>query len=596
MDQIEEIKQKVNIADVVGEYVTLKRGGKNLKGLCPFHGEKTPSFMVNESIGIYKCFGCGKGGDAISFVMEMEKVDFPEALEILAEKVGVKLVKKGNLGKDKEKGEMLAVHDLAREYYHYLLTKHPVGEVARKYLSSRDLGERLINEFKLGYSVDMWDGLYQFLVVKKGYKADLVERAGLVTKRSGGSGYYDRFRGRVMFPISDHRGRVIAFAGRVIPGTKGADEAPKYINSPESPIFHKSRVLFGFDIAKADIKKKDRVVVVEGELDMIRSFAAGVGETVAIKGSALTEDQVEMLSRVTKNLVLALDADAAGDAATKRGIEIATNREMAVKVLRLVGGKDPDDVARDNPGKWTKMIGGAVDVYEYYINSAVEKYGVEGVEAKRKISGEVLPQINRIGNQVVKSFYVKKLASVLGMSEEVVMKEMERVRKDIPIPKTAEKDAGVTGPRDRKDILAVEILSLLLAIEKEPGEAVKRKLLVYGVGKSVGKVLDAWWEWIASDTTAAGRVVEFIKQLPEELQSVAQEAYLIEHDESKLELNLAETVDEWERIWLEERSGEVSSRIKAAEEGNDDEGVKKWTKEFVSLQKVRQKKAPDRKV
>ena len=596
MDQIEEIKQKVNIADVVGEYVTLKRGGKNLKGLCPFHGEKTPSFMVNESIGIYKCFGCGKGGDAISFVMEMEKVDFPEALEILAEKVGVKLVKKGNLGKDKEKGEMLAVHDLAREYYHYLLTKHPVGEVARKYLSSRDLGEKLINEFKLGYSVDMWDGLYQFLVVKKGYKADLVERAGLVTKRSGGSGYYDRFRGRVMFPISDHRGRVIAFAGRVIPGTKGADEAPKYINSPESPIFHKSRVLFGFDIAKADIKKKDRVVVVEGELDMIRSFAAGVGETVAIKGSALTEDQVEMLSRVTKNLVLALDADAAGDAATKRGIEIATNREMAVKVLRLVGGKDPDDVARDNPGKWTKMIGGAVDVYEYYINSAVEKYGVEGVEAKRKISGEVLPQINRIGNQVVKSFYVKKLASVLGMSEEVVMKEMERVRKDIPIPKTAEKDAGVTGPRDRKDILAVEILSLLLAIEKEPGEAVKRKLLVYGVGKSVGKVLDAWWEWIASDTTAAGRVVEFIKQLPEELQSVAQEAYLIEHDESKLELNLAETVDEWERIWLEERSGEVSSRIKAAEEGNDDEGVKKWTKEFVSLQKVRQKKAPDRKV
>ena len=596
MDQIEEIKQKVNIADVVGEYVALKRGGKNLKGLCPFHGEKTPSFMVNESIGIYKCFGCGKGGDAISFVMEMEKVDFPEALEILAEKVGVKLVKKGNLGGDKEKGEMLAVHDLAREYYHYLLTKHPVGEVARKYLSSRDLGERLINEFKLGYSVDMWDGLYQFLVVKKGYKADLVERAGLVTKRSGGSGYYDRFRGRVMFPISDHRGRVIAFAGRVIPGTKGADEAPKYINSPESPIFHKSRVLFGFDIAKADIKKKDRVVVVEGELDMIRSFAAGVGETVAIKGSALTEDQVEMLSRVTKNLVLALDADAAGDAATKRGIEIATNREMAVKVLRLVGGKDPDDVARDNPGKWTKMIGGAVDVYEYYINSAVEKYGVEGVEAKRKISGEVLPQINRIGNQVVKSFYVKKLASVLGMSEEVVMKEMERVRKDIPIPKTAEKDAGVTGPRDRKDILAVEILSLLLAIEKEPGEAVKRKLLVYGVGKSVGKVLDAWWEWIASDTTAAGRVVEFIKQLPEELQSVAQEAYLIEHDESKLELNLAETVDEWERIWLEERSGEVSSRIKAAEEGNDDEGVKKWTKEFVSLQKVRQKKAPDRKV
>lgn len=581
MDQVEEIKQKVNIADVVGQYVALKRGGKNLKGLCPFHGEKTPSFMVNEGIGIYKCFGCGKGGDVISFVMEMEKVDFPEALEILAERAGIKLIKKGNQGADKERVEMLAVHDLATEYYHYLLTQHPVGKVARDYLSSRDLGDKLIKQFKLGYSMDVWDGLYQFLVVKKGFNAEVVEKAGLITKRSKGGGYYDRFRGRVMFPIADHRGRVIAFAGRVIPGTKGADEAPKYINSPESPIFHKSRVLFGFDIAKATIKEKDRVVVVEGELDMIRSFAAGVGETVAIKGSALTEDQVEMLGRVTKHVILALDADMAGDAATRRGIEIAEGRDMVIKVLRLVGGKDPDDVARENPGRWKKMIESAVEIYEYYINSAVEKYGVDGVEAKRKISAEVMPQINKISNQVVKSFYVKKLATVLGMSEEVVAKEMERVKKDV-FKKVEEKKTEEV--RERKDVLALEILSLLFSLEREPVEAVKRKLVVYGVEKSVGKILAHWWEW-----KDKSQVVEFIKQLPEELVEVAQEAYLIEQNVDKVGAELVKAVDEWEKMWLEERSGEVSGKIKAAESTGDDEGVKKWTKEFVSLQKVKQK-------
>ena len=321
MDQVEEVKKKTDMVTLVGEYVELKKAGRNFKGLCPFHNEKTPSFMVNEELQIFKCFGCGKGGDALSFLMEIEGLEFGEALTKLAERAGVKLVYQDRGEKRGEKEELLKVHLLAQEYYHYLLQKHEVGKWARKYLKDRKINEKLIESFGLGFSPTGWDGLTRFLRDKKGFSEKVIEKSGLGIR--GKKGLYDRFRGRVMFPLLDSGGKVVGFSGRVLPDFARKNE-PKYINSPETAIYHKSEMLFGLSQSKQEMRKKGRVVVVEGEIDMISSFAAGVGETVAIKGSALTEEMVERLARLVETVIFAMDADEAGEKAMKRSVSMSS--------------------------------------------------------------------------------------------------------------------------------------------------------------------------------------------------------------------------------------------------------------------------------
>jgi DNA primase len=576
-DQIEEIKRKVNIAEIVGGYVSLKRAGRNLKGLCPFHQEKTPSFMVNEELSIYKCFGCGESGDVFSFLMKIEGLEFGEALERLAEKAGVRLVENYKGGEKSERVKLFEVNNLAAEYYHYLLTEHIAGEVAREYLLGRGVSLKLIKTFRLGFALDEWDGLITYLTKKKGYEKWLLVKAGLVIESKQGG--YDRLRGRIVFPFTDAAGRVVGFSGRIVPAlSKGEESGGKYINSPETPVYHKSEVFFGLAQARQAIRKKGRAVVVEGPMDMISSFAAGVTETVAINGTAMTEEMVGIISRICDRAILALDADSAGEMAIKRSAEAAEKGGLGIKVVNISGGKDPDEVARKDPEGWKKQVEKAVEIYQFVMDRVVAKWGSQGVEAVRRVSEVVLPYLSKISNSVVQAYYVKKLAELLSVSEEKVWEELGKLskREEIGEVKKIEVELGVK--RSRKEILGRQLLAMLLfAREKEIIE-VKQILLGLELSDSWGKLVV-----MILNRGKTGKVTEFVKRLPAEFSEVAKEAYLSDIDEKSIEREVVKVSKELANEVVREERARLVEEIKNKEKDGDKEAVLELSKRFTSL-------------
>ena len=576
-NQVEEIKKKINIVNIVGEQVALKKKGKNFVGLCPFHGEKTASFMVNEELQIYKCFGCSKGGDVYKFLMETEGLDFPEALEKLADKAGVKLVKRVSEGHD-SKRELIVVHDLAAEYYHYLLTKHPAGEAARRYLKERGIKEKLIETFRLGYALPEWDGLVRYLVDKKGYKPEVLIAAGLAV--GNGKRLYDRFRGRVMFPLLDISGRVVGFSGRVLPGAK-EDEA-KYINSPETEIYHKSKTLFGLTVARNDIKKKNRVVLVEGELDMISSFAAGVTETVAIKGSALTTEMMGILSRLTNTFILALDADAAGEAAMKRSIEEAEKLELSIKMVEIVGGKDPDEIARNKPREWVEMVEKAAPVYEFFFNKAIGKWGTDSVESVGRVVREVVPYLAKVENGVIREVWARKLAEKVGVDKARVWEEIEKIRSGRREKKveTSEKPSEAAA-KHRFDL---QIVGLLLFSAEGLREKIKKELVGLPIVGAAGKLVETILE-----SGRALKAEQFIAALPQELRSLAEEAYLIGSGGEDDDKDVKRLVLEWARRVIRGERNRLTGLIKKGEEAGDEALLANLSEKLVKLNTLERK-------
>lgn len=558
MDQVEEVKKKTDMVTLVGEYVELKKAGRNFKGLCPFHHEKTPSFMVNEELQIFKCFGCGKGGDALTFLMEIEGLEFGEALTKLAERVGVKLVYQDRGEKRGEKEELLKIHLLAQEYYHYLLQKHEVGKWAREYLKERKINEKLIENFGLGFSPTGWDGLTRFLRDKKGFSEKVIEKSGLGIR--GKRGMYDRFRGRLMFPLLDSGGKVVGFSGRVLPDLARKDE-PKYINSPETAIYHKSEMLFGLTQAKQEMRKKKQVVVVEGEIDMISSFAAGVGETVAIKGSALTEQMIEKLARLVETVILAMDADEAGEKAMKRSVEIAEKRGLEIKGVWWEEGKDPDEIARENPGRWRKIVEKAIPIYEVVMKRSIVKWKDKGIGGVKKIVVEVVPYLAKIDNEVVREVWVKRLAENLEVSKERVWDETEKVRKGVEEKenggKKKEKDEEKT---EKGKKLARQLLAMLMQEGTERKTEVRRILMDLKIGEVEGKLLGRFLG------KKVKKAEEWIKKLPKELRGVAEECYLIEIERGVEEKGMIGIAVELAREKLREERRDLVEKLRKAEE------------------------------
>lgn len=558
MDQVEEVKKKTDMVTLVGEYVELKKAGRNFKGLCPFHHEKTPSFMVNEELQIFKCFGCGKGGDALTFLMEIEGLEFGEALTKLAERVGVKLVYQDRGEKRGEKEELLKIHLLAQEYYHYLLQKHEVGKWAREYLKERKINEKLIENFGLGFSPTGWDGLTRFLRDKKGFSEKAIEKSGLGIR--GKRGVYDRFRGRLMFPLLDSGGKVVGFSGRVLPDLARKDE-PKYINSPETAIYHKSEMLFGLTQAKQEMRKKKQVVVVEGEIDMISSFAAGVGETVAIKGSALTEEMIEKLARLVETVILAMDADEAGEKAMKRSVEIAEKRGLEIKGVWWEEGKDPDEIARENPGRWRKIVEKAIPIYEVVMKRSIVKWKDKGIGGVKKIVVEVVPYLAKIDNEVVREVWVKRLAKSLEVSKERVWDETEKVRKGVVEKenrgKKKEKDEEKT---EKGKKLARQLLAMLMQEGTERKTEVRRILVDLKIGEAEGKLLGRFLG------KKVKKAEEWIKKLPKELREVAEECYLIETERGVEEKGMIGIAVELAREKLREERRDLVEKLRKAEE------------------------------
>ncbi|MBI5127444.1 DNA primase [Candidatus Roizmanbacteria bacterium] len=426
---VEEIKKKLDIVEYIGSFVTLKKTGRNFKAICPFHNEKSPSFVVSPERQIWHCFGaCGEGGDVIKFLMKWENITFIEALRDLAQKTGITIKKVTFEDKVWKKRERyFNMNLLAAEFFEYLLNEAKFGRKAMSYLLERGIKPATIKKFQLGYAPLSWDSLRMFLKKKKFTEEEMLEN-GLLVKGERGS-YYDRFRGRLMFPIRDSRDFVIGFSGRTL---DEKDKQAKYINTPETPIYHKRETLFGINLSKETIKKEKNVYVVEGEFDMITPYQSGFTNFVAIKGTALTNEQLLLLKRYTDKITLTLDSDAAGEESTKRGIEEAERLDLEVRIAKLSVGKDPDEAIKTDIKSFKRALEKPIPIYDFLIDSAKNKYPDDTSFAKKNIADEVLPFVERITNPIIKSHYIKKMSKVLGVSEdsiETMIRTIKRKRR-----------------------------------------------------------------------------------------------------------------------------------------------------------------------
>ncbi|MGC9048907.1 MAG: DNA primase [Patescibacteria group bacterium] len=430
---IDEIKSKIDIVDLVSEYIQLKPAGVNFKALCPFHREKTPSFFVSPERQIWHCFGaCNDGGDIFKFIMKIEGVEFPEALRILAQKAGVEINRR-DYHLMSQRTKLLDITKITAKFYHLILLKSSLAEKAREYLKERGLKTETIKEFQLGFAPNRWDELYKFLT-KKGFKEQDIELAGLIIKSSkysntktSDSSYFDRFRNRIMFPINDLYGNPVGFTGRIVPWTE-EKEVAKYINTPETPIYNKSRILYGLDKAKMTIKEKDSVILVEGNMDVIACHQANSKNVVASSGTALTLEQVKLLKRYTNNLLLAFDVDIAGEAATQKGINIALQEEMNVKIIQVPEGKDPDECIKENPQKWLRAIEQAKPIMDYYFDLAFKNKNPQKIEDKKAITKILLPVIVKFGDAVERDYWLKFLANKIDTSESALRDKLRSLK------------------------------------------------------------------------------------------------------------------------------------------------------------------------
>jgi len=457
---VEEIKNRLDIVEVISEYVQLRQSGANYRALCPFHSEKAPSFFVSPERQIWHCFGsCNEGGDIFKFVMKIENIEFPEALRILAQKAGVQL---SNTDRQaiSQRTKLLDVMKWAANFYHLVLLKSSLAAQARQYLADRQLSDETIEKFQLGFAPDRWDELIKFFAKKK-INLQEAEMAGLVTRsnRSGPNqyGHYDRFRNRIMFPINDLYGNPIGFTSRIVPWSTDK-EAAKYVNTPETPLYSKSHVLYGLDKAKSAIKKENFVIVVEGNMDVIACHQAGSKNVVASSGTALTLDQIKILKRYTPNLFLSFDVDLAGENATQRGIDVALQEEMNVKIIVVPEGKDPDECIKESPDKWFEAIKAAKPIMEYYFDLALRDRDVKKIEDQKNIVKLLLPAISKFGDPVEQNYWIKFLADKINVPEYSLRDKLKNLKQNKSIVKTNTTSAS----KITKEQMATEIFLGLL--------------------------------------------------------------------------------------------------------------------------------------
>ncbi len=444
-DAVSEVRDRIGIVDLVQPYVpSLKRAGRSYKGLCPFHQEKTPSFVVFPDSENFHCFGCGKGGDIFTFYMLAEHVEFREALRELAQRAGIELESMPATAPkhDEHRLKLIELNGQAQTFFAHVLTKSRAGEVARQELTRRGVSDEMIQRFGLGYAPSGWDNLARYFSDKQ---IDLAQahEAGLLQERDNG-GYYDRFRERLMFPIHDRDGNTVGFGGRVI-----GDGVPKYLNTPQTPVFDKSSLVFAYDLARDAIRNADEVVIVEGYMDVIAAHQFGYENVVAAMGTAITEPQVSLLKRASKRLVLALDADAAGQMATLRSLDtlretldadevpvpdafgmVRFERKLSaeIAIVTLPEGKDPDELIRKSPERWPEIVKSARPVLDFTIDVLTRDIDRSDARAKSAAVQRIAPLFQQIPDRIVQGHYINQLAKRLDLDERLVLSEIRRAR------------------------------------------------------------------------------------------------------------------------------------------------------------------------
>ncbi len=596
-NQVDEIKQKLNIVDVINRYVPLKKRGRHHVACCPFHGEKTPSFTVSEDMQIFKCFGCGKAGDVFTFLEEYERIDFREALEELAKLSGITLVKSSLVDHQESKKKLLIeINSQVAKFYNYILLSHPLGKDALSYVANRGITQETIKTFNIGFSPDDSKYLSNF-IVKKGYKIkDLID-TGTFGKSNYGPGLYDRFNGRLTFPLHDYRGHIVGFSGRILPSSKNPNLA-KYINSPETEIYHKSHMLFGLNLAKEAIRQENSVVVVEGEFDMISPYQSGFKNFVALKGTAFTLEQLQLLRRYTDTLILGLDSDFAGNNAARKSIELADSMEFDIKVLTLGDKyKDPDEAIKADPEFFKSQLAKATDVWDFIIKSQLKLHDANTVKGKKEILNVVLPFLVKIKNSVTKSDYFKKLANEINSSEESIREEAKKnlsaqtakaVGGFIPVYSSNLTKANIEETESKTEKLEELLLTLIIGAKNPVKLAKKLKKyldqLTVPRFKTISKFL-----LVDEDIT----LKQILDSLPAEIKPLFETLYF-ESQKNQIDsiIRLSEikkATNKINQILLKDRLNQISNQMTNSEtEENDEDFNKLFLEQKQIMEKLHQ--------
>ncbi|MBD3365863.1 DNA primase [candidate division WWE3 bacterium] len=580
MDSVQKVKTRLGIVEVVSSYLDLQRSGKNYKAVCPFHSEDTPSFMVSPKLGIYKCFGCGASGDIFTFVQEMDGLDFYEALKKLADQAGVELEKAPKNEAYRLKKKLYKINEKAVEFYEHLLLKHKAGKQGLEYLTKkRGLSKEVINEYRLGYAPKTWDLLYKFLV-KQGYKDAEMEKAGVVIPRKKGDGYIDKFRGRVMFPLIDTTGKVQGFMARTI-----FDDIPKYLNTSDTPVFNKSRFVFGLDKARISIKKKGTVFV-EGPMDVISAYQAGIKNVVAPLGTSLTSAHLKIIARYTEDVTFCFDSDTAGLEAIKRAILLAEKQNLNIKVAMIPEKyRDLDEVLKDDADLAGDVLASAVSAYDFFIAYALKKHNKKSALGKKKIVTELAPIFSKISSEVALDHYVKELAEELETSEEVIYSALSSEEGKVDLDaafgvSSTEAPVEVHSPiQDQEAYFLFLLLKLEDRLKMQP--FLEKHKEAHFFGTQAKQTFTRLGDYVASSKGNKLDIKAFIDIMDESLAGFVQNLYLwqdwSELDDSGILGELEDVSERLEKRFAKKAIERLQKELSLAEKQGDTAKVKSLT-------------------
>jgi DNA primase len=582
MDQVAQIREKLDIVSLISEFVPLKKAGRNFKANCPFHSEKTPSFMVSPDRQTWHCFGsCNKGGDIYSFVMEYERLEFPEALRMLAKRAGIELVTQQiSSGLSSKKERMYQINTFTKEYYHYVLTKHKVGERALGYLKNRGVTEKIIETFQIGFA-PTGNSLSKYLMNKKQFTKEELVEAGVAFQ--AGRDTVDFFRDRLMFPLIDHRDNVVGFAGRILDKN---DNVAKYVNTRETLVYHKGEHLFGINVTKEAMRRENHVLLVEGEFDVISCFQHGIGNVLAVKGTALTEQQVNLLGRFAQKVTFCFDGDKAGQEAIKRSLVIVEKKGLTPTVIKIPGGKDPDEALQNEPGLFKKAVKEDIGVYDYLLEQTLAQVDIQTAEGKKEVSEILLPFIAEIKNEIIKEHYLRKLSTELGTSYESITRELDRLKtRDVQrtvvqvLPKVK---------RPKEEILEDYLLAMIVQ-GKHPKELLEKAVAILSdtlsKERASQKIMYYLLQYVEGVSVFDGK--KFGDSLPQELIPTYDRSLLFplpELPNEQHELVEVEKLAKKLRLtYLQQQLKKIATEIKEKEkEGKEDE-VLELKKEYSDL-------------
>lgn len=567
-EKLAEIRSRANIVDIISEYVTFKKAGKNYLALCPFHSEKTPSFHVNEEKQIFYCFGCQKGGDVITFLREINNLSFVEAVSQLANRYGLSLPPPSSYRKEKatDQETFLEINEKAMHFFHHVLMQRPEGEVGRKYLKKRGIDQKIWETFKLGYALETWDSLATFLN-KGNIPLQLAKQLGLIAPREKG-GFFDCFRGRIIFPIFNLNGRTIGFGGRAIAGG-----TPKYLNSSDSMIYKKSSSLFGLPITRNSIAKEDQVLIVEGYFDLLSLFQAGICPVVSPLGTALTGVHIQTLKRFTSRFYVVFDADEAGDKAALRSLEMFLNEGLSPRVVILPSGSDPDEfIQQKGVENFREKMEIAPLLIEYFIERAIEKKNLSLPEGKVEVVKEVMPIIGHIREPIVQDEYIRKLSERLGVREDRI-----RSLGLSPAPHRAKELSSPIDETRREEFLLTLMLQkpeLILSVDAvEVVDDLDSHLL-----QEIAKTVIALYQ-----KEGEVEITTLIDQLGDEKGKLATRLSLKEENFANITESLKDCILQIKRNKFKKMKAQLTLKIKKAQDSRDEAKIRDLNEQKVKL-------------